>query len=351
MNCKNCGAPITQNMNWCEQCGEKIDKSGQQNQNNRQQQGQNYKNQSQNNRGQNAGGNGSQQTQYDNSRTIYDNTRYEDATIYGQTYSDNNATVYRNNDYQLSEEDASRVYDWEKRSGYYDDYASTKKKSSKGLYIALAVTLVLVIALAVLLFIVFNQDSDKNSGGESGKKSGQTEVKDDTKSETGVTLTVDDYESETEDDSVKLTGTIRTEAGSAKLTINGTVVDAITYDEGTKEWSKKVSLEDGSNTFKIRLEDNSGEVDIETVEIEKLSSLMYPKGTVLVKSNWDAVYVRPTPKISKEYIILIPKNDYSSEFVCVGEEHIDEDGYVWCKVRTPHNGIGWIRSDLMKVYE
>ena len=69
----------------------------------------------------------------------------------------------------------------------------------------------------------------------------------------------------------------------------------------------------------------------------------------MVKLNKSEIYIRPTPQISDKYVLLLAANDYTSQFVCAGEEHIDSEGYLWCKVLTPANGIGWVRADLVRV--
>ena len=72
-----------------------------------------------------------------------------------------------------------------------------------------------------------------------------------------------------------------------------------------------------------------------------IRTLMYP-----VRGLCDSLEILPDPE-SEERVMLIPHDDFQSQFVCQGEEHLDEEEFIWCKVMTPDGKIGWVRSDLM----
>ena len=118
--------------------------------------------------------------------------------------------------------------------------------------------------------------------------------------------------------------------------------------DGVKSWSKTVTLSPGKNSFMLTLSDSSGKSQSEAFSIERLIPLVYQPGTVFVKNDKSAIYIRPTPFISDKYVMLVPANDYTSQFICVGEEFTDSSGYIWCKVKTPASGVGWVRTDLIK---
>lgn len=154
---------------------------------------------------------------------------------------------------------------------------------------------------------------------------------------------------QTSDESYTLNGTITTGKNSGDLTLNGDLIATVTKEEGTKAWSTSMQLNPGENTFVITFSDNMGQSKSEIFTIERTVNLKYKEGTVLTKLNKSGVYIRPTPAVGEKYIIKIDSKDYKTELKCVGEEYTDSEGYIWCRVRTPSNGIGWVRSDLMQV--
>lgn len=200
----------------------------------------------------------------------------------------------------------------------------TKKKDSKSLIIVLCVTVaVLVITLAVILI-----------AGLTGKK--------------GMALSVYDYPNATDSVSYVLQGKVSSYDKNAVLYINGEQITFVEKGKRNLEWNKEVWLAKGMNTFSIVLETEDGSTKTETVEIEYAPELLYPQGTVLVKSDPAGIFIRPTPAITKEYILYVPYNDFSTRFVCQGEEYIDGDGFTWCKVKIPSGRLGWVRSDIVK---
>ena len=213
-----------------------------------------------------------------------------------------------------------------------------KKGTSPILYVVLGIVTVLLIAAIVVLVMTINKkdNNDSNNGGVVEK-------------EYEIFLTVDEYEEETDEKSCTLSGVISTEKEKATLSINGQKITTVSEDDGDKVWSKRVSLEEGTNSFDIVLytKDNA-KTKTESVEIEYKKPLLYPEGTVLIKADPDGVNIRPTPEISEERVMLIPYDDFQSQFVCQGEEHLDDEEFIWCKVMTPDGKIGWVRSDLMK---
>ncbi len=214
-----------------------------------------------------------------------------------------------------------------------------KKGTSPVLYVVLGIVTVLLIAAIVVLVMTVNKKN--NNGGDD--KGGVVEK------EYEIFLTVDEYQEETDEKSCTLSGTISTEKEKATLSINGQKITTVSEDDGEKVWSKKVNLEEGTNSFDIVLytKDNT-KTKTENVEIEYKKPLLYPEGTVLIKADPDGVNIRPTPEISEERVMLIPYDDFQSQFICQGEEHLDEEEFIWCKVMTPDGKIGWVRSDLMK---
>lgn len=209
---------------------------------------------------------------------------------------------------------------------YREPYVAPKKKKkdSKSLIIVLCVTVaVLVITLAVILI-----------AGLTGKK--------------GMELSVYDYPYETDNISYVLRGKASSYDKNAVLYINGEQITFVEKGERNLEWNKEVWLAKGQNTFSIVLETEDGNTKSETVEIEYKPELLYPQGTVLVKSDPAGIFIRPTPAITKEYILYVPYNDFSTQFVCQGEEYIDGDGFTWCRVQIPSGRRGWVRSDIVK---
>ncbi|MBR1970350.1 MAG: zinc ribbon domain-containing protein [Clostridia bacterium] len=166
-----------------------------------------------------------------------------------------------------------------------------------------------------------------------------------------LAVNIDAYPERTQAGSVVISGRASTKGSNATISINGEFVSNITANSDNQYWSKSVDLKDGSNTFVVTITDTKGNMATENVSIICDSQVVFKKGTILVKHNASGVYVRPTPQISNKYIMLIDRNDYTSRFVCLGEESTDSEGYIWCKVSTPNKGIGWVRSDLMRVLE
>ena len=164
-----------------------------------------------------------------------------------------------------------------------------------------------------------------------------------------LSVDVNSYPSTTESNTIVLSGIVSSKNSNAALSVNGEFVGNVMANTKGQPWSKTVQLKSGTNTFLVTVTDAKGNTDTETVRVICNSNVVFAKGTVLVKYNTSGVYVRPTPQISNKYVLLIDRNDYTSQFVCLGEESRDAEGYIWCKVQTPRNGIGWVRSDLMRV--
>lgn len=196
--------------------------------------------------------------------------------------------------------------------------------------IILGVIVVVLIAVVTFLFIHFSKNEPKKAS-----------------SDINLQLKVDDVTSVTKSSNYTFSGQISTTGEYAELSINGNIIDSVSDDEGIKSWSHYTELGKGTNSFKIVLYDSDGNSKEQTVEIVRDVQLVYPEGTVLVKYNSSGVFIRPTPSTSETPIDKIESYDYTSKFICVGEEHKDYEGYVWCKVKTPKGQIGWVRSDLM----
>lgn len=220
------------------------------------------------------------------------------------------------------------------RAGYSDEYRTEiVKKPGSGSNTSLIVVTILL-SLILVVGIVFGVLFFGGSG-------------DVFKSSEKPTLTVDSYPSQTDKSALTLSGSATT-GSEATISINGQYVDTVSSSDGKKNWSKEVTLAKGVNNFDIVVTDNDGNSAEQQISVVYNSTLLYEAGTILVKGDPAAVYVRPTPQKGEKYVILIPREDFTSQFVCVGEESRDSEGYIWCKVQTPSSGIGWIRSDLVK---
>ena len=166
-----------------------------------------------------------------------------------------------------------------------------------------------------------------------------------------VTINVDPISQESTSDSIVLSGTISTKKSTATLRLNGEIVEVVMPAEEIKMWNKTVTLNQGTNTFNLVLtdSDNHSVTSVQTINYTKPDIM--PKGTQLVKSVADGIYVRPTPAIGNKHVILIDRSDYTTRLTYMGENTVGSDGFTWYKVSTPSNGIGWVRSDIVKIVE
>ena len=208
----------------------------------------------------------------------------------------------------------------------FEDRKQIKKPSSKPLLISLiiagsAIVLSLVACLAVILA--------STSGGK-------------------LSISINACPPTTQSTMLVLSGTASTSNVEATITVNGEFVNKVGAKAKNSAWSKSINLQDGNNAFLVTIIDAKGNTATETVQIICNTDKVFKKGTILVKQNASGVYIRPTPQISDKFVMLIPMNDYKSQFVCLGEESRDAEGYLWCRVKTPQNGEGWVRSDLMR---
>lgn len=159
-------------------------------------------------------------------------------------------------------------------------------------------------------------------------------------------LEIDSYTKVTSDNIVRISGKADGGKNGAMLWVNGEMIKNI-VKEGT--WAVDVELEAGENTIVATISDGNGKSVSRMAVVICNPTVVYPAGTVLVKSDPADVFIRPTASKGEKYVMLIDKSDYTSQFVCVGEEEKDAEGYIWCKVQTPNNGLAWVRSDLMKM--
>lgn len=139
-------------------------------------------------------------------------------------------------------------------------YAPQHKKKSTGLYVALGVISALLIGVVVFLVITMQKDN-KNTDIPNGEKSAEV-------TENGIMLEVDDVESEVTEDTYMLSGSASVSGKEAALSINGEEIRTIYPDDGEVYWSEEVSLEEGVNSFDIRLRDEGANYKIETVKIK-----------------------------------------------------------------------------------
>lgn len=211
----------------------------------------------------------------------------------------------------------------------YPKNEETKTKSGvTAVMIALGAAIAALIAVIVILLV--------NRGGEPSKK--------------GMDLVIDSIPAETDSVSYTISGIVSSYDENAVLTVDGYEVAFLQAGEENVSWSKEVWLSEGTNSFEIELVPDNGEKITETVEIEYSPSLLYEEGTVLIKSDPAGIFIRPTPAITKEYILYLPYYDFDTQLVCQGEEYRDGEGFIWCKVQIPDGKIGWVRSDIVKRY-
>lgn len=203
-------------------------------------------------------------------------------------------------------------------------YPPPKKSGGKALILIISLSVAALIVVAAIL-IAMNLNAKK-----------------------GIELTVDACPSETENISQVLSGTVSSFGTNATLTVNGSEIITIHDGDENVSWSKEVWLENGTNTFEIALTSSDGDKRVEYIEIEYERELLYEKGTVLIKSDPAGIFIRPTPAITKEYILYVPYYDYTTQFVCQGEEYVDGEGYVWANVKIPSGQTGWVRTDIVE---
>ncbi|MBE7046229.1 MAG: zinc ribbon domain-containing protein [Ruminococcaceae bacterium] len=162
----------------------------------------------------------------------------------------------------------------------------------------------------------------------------------------GFAFTCEETPAQTNQESIVLKGTIKSSDADATLTLNGQIIETLISGEKEKVWSEPVSLNDGENFILLTFASADGHSETRVLHIDKQSSLLYDKGTVL-NLNTTNVYIRPTPSKSDKYVVLLYYS--ATDLVCLGEEEYDSEGYLWIKVNTPANGPGWVRSDLVKL--
>lgn len=237
----------------------------------------------------------------------------------------NRTEVFPPNAYQLSDQPADNI-----NTRAY----TTDARVPVQMYIILAVTAVLFVIFLILTILSFVSPPENKD--------------DSTQQAPVLSLTHEYISTQTDRETILITGTISASDTSSNLTLNGELIDSVSAGESGKVWSKTIPLTPGQNSFILTLSDNTGNSRSESFSVERLVPIVYQPGTVFVKLDKAAIYIRPTPQISDKYVIKLASNDYTTQLVCVGVEHTDPDGNLWCKVRTPSNGIGWVRTDLIK---
>ena len=214
----------------------------------------------------------------------------------------------------------------------YTAIGNRKEKNPTALIITLSVIVVVLVIITVILLL-----NKPSPGGTSAPTA-----------ESRTELVIESYPEETEDVSYILSGTITSTGDDAVLTVDGEEIISISKGEENISWSTELWLSKGVNSFELALTTAEGEVDNQIVEIEYNPGLLYSAGTILVKSDPAGIFVRPTPAITKEYILYLPYYDYTTQLVCQGEEYVDGEGFVWCKVTIPSGKSGWVRSDIIR---
>ncbi len=138
-------------------------------------------------------------------------------------------------------------------------YVSPQKKKSAGLYVALGVLTALLIGVIIFIVIIMQKDN-KNTDIPKAEKPVAAE-------ENGIMLDVDDVDSEVTEATYTLSGTAAVSGKEAVLSIDGEEIRTIYPDDGKVHWSEEVSLEEGLNSFDIRLRDDGANYKIVTVRI------------------------------------------------------------------------------------
>lgn len=266
---------------------------------------------------------------------MYDGNQYNyDGNGYTDEYEEN----YQNGGYEYPESN-NNYREYEQAYGGNSQEYNRPQKSNVLFYTMASLMSVIIIALLVFV-IIFTVDSKKRET--------SSDVKVVASSGSSLEFNIDSYDADSDTDSETVGGSVSSGDARAYLVINGERIKTFEPNTRNESWSYDLSLKSGENQFAVTLYDEDGNSKSEKIVINYSDSLTYPKGTVFVKNVNDGVYIRNTPQISKDYLMLIPKEDTTSTFVCVGEESTDDDGYVWCKIKTEDGLIGWVRSDLMK---
>lgn len=266
---------------------------------------------------------------------MYDGNQYNyDGNVYTDEYEEN----YQNGGYEYPESN-NNYREYEQAYGGNSREYNRPQKSNALFYTMASFMSVIIIALLVFI-IIFTVDSKKRES--------FSDVKAITSSGSSLKFNIDSYDADSDTDSETVGGSVSSGDTRAYLVINGERIKTFEPNTKNESWSYDLSLKSGENQFAVTLYDEEGNSKSKKIVINYSDSLTYPKGTVFVKNVNDGVYIRNTPQISKDYLMLIPKEDTTSIFVCVGEESTDDDGYVWCKIKTEDGLIGWVRSDLMK---
>lgn len=256
---------------------------------------------------------------------------YNDSYSYDNYYNDNSTYNGYMNDKDNNPHNNNVTFD--------NQYMMTPTKNGNVLFYTIA-SLMSIAIIAMLVFVIIISIDNSKTKNDISTSSIQ---------EKKLSLILNNYNSDaSNNNSETIGGFVSTDNSAAYLVINGTTVKNFKENVENESWSYDVSLESGKNQFIITLYDDNGSSESEKITINRSENLTFPKGTLFVKNVNDGVYIRNTPQISKEYLMLIPKEDTTSTFECVGEESVDSDGYTWCKIKTEDGMVGWVRSDLMK---
>lgn len=241
-----------------------------------------------------------------------------------------------NSDYTPKMEQIKNVFNHDRvlveDSVYGGKRRMVEKREKNAAVIICAVCLALFIVLSIFTAVRFF-----------GNKDGKLFVS----AKNGLYLKIEQVPAKTSVGNIQLSGVMKSSEKEAKLVINGDNVESVSPDDGEKKWVRNVMMKPGNNKFVINVSDGEQTTGIEVINVEYEPALRFPKGTVLVKSDPADIFIRPTPGKSGSYVMLIDSSDYSTQLVCVGEE-VPDGANVWCKVKTPSKGIGWVRSDIIR---
>lgn len=183
--------------------------------------------------------------------------------------------------------------------------ANTAKSKGKSpvLYVVLGMSIALLIGAIAFLVITLQKDDKSNANTPAN---GETSVN---VAENNLTLNVDETPSEVAEDTYVISGSASVSGNEAVLSINGEEIETIYADDGEVYWSEEVSLEEGHNSFNIRLRDKDSNYKIKIVKIkytapEEEEEFLFPSDSEYI-TNHDLVGK------TKEEVALIRNEIYA----------------------------------------
>lgn len=204
-----------------------------------------------------------------------------------------------------------------------------KKKSNKGLLIALLVILIIGIAIGgFALYKYYNHNVPSIVGME-------TQQAKDSLEDAGLVYVVQDR---AYSDSVEKGCIISQSIAAGDSIKSGTKVQVVI--------SKGEQPKPKAKVKKIIVKDN----DNSSASSSSSSSSSAVTDIVYYAVRSDGVNVRSEPKHKSSLVVAIPDNSTPLTYMDDTSEGYGSDGkiHTWYKVQTPDGDIGWVRSDLVK---